>query len=202
MDKLWILLLLTIALSGPAVGQVPEFRVNGIEIKGLNDSQTRKMNRAARIFETVLNDADFKKELETKTFKSDRGDDLVPNPTGRQVSEKIYAAGERYKPEPNNAADIYWYAKKKSFWKRIRGKCNTIGYGYPGEKKIYTFTCLIDEEDSMAELVGHIAHEWSHKVGFVHQAKYHPEIYSTVPYVFGHLVAKNAEKWITDDLVR
>ena len=53
------------------------------------------MKRAADIFEKVLNDAGFQKELEAKTFKSDRIDDLVVEPTGRQVIEKIYAEADR-----------------------------------------------------------------------------------------------------------
>ena len=198
-----LLLLLLIALPVLAVGQqFPVFRVNAIEIKGRNVSQTEKMKRAASIFENVLNDAEFQKELETESFKSDRDDDLIPNPTAGRVIEKIYEAGERYKPEPNNAADIYWFAKKTGFWERVTDRCNTIGFGYPGVKEIYTYTCLLDEKDSMAKLVGHIAHEWSHKLGFVHQAKDHSDIYRTVPYVFGDLVAKHAVKWITPDNAR
>lgn len=191
------ILLSIIAFPILAMGQqVPAFRVNAIEIKGLSASRTEKMKRATQIFEKVLNDPEFRKELGTRTFRSDRKDDLVPNPTYRRVIEKIYAGAERYKPEPNNAADIYWYAEKKNFWKRLTGKCNTIGYGYPGEKRIYTYTCLIDEDDSMAEIVGNLAHEWSHKLGFVHKEEYHSERHLTVPYVFGDLVEEFASRWI------
>lgn len=193
-----LVLLLTAIFPVLALGQqFPAFKVNAVEIEGLNDSRTEKMKRAADIFEKVLNDPEFHKELKAKTFKSDRRDDLVPNPTAVEVVEKIYAAAERYKPEPDNAADIFWYAKKKSFWKRLTGKCDTIGFGYPGEKRIYTYTCLIDEEDSLAEMAGNLAHEWSHKLGFVHRTEYHSEIYETVPYVFGDLVEEYAAKWIT-----
>jgi hypothetical protein len=200
MKKLSTLLLLTMALPVLAVGQqFPAFRVSTIEIKGRTVSQTKKMKHAAILFERVLNDTAFQKEFETETFKSDRYDDLVQNPTAKQVIERIYAAGELYETEPNNVADIYWYAKNAGFWKRLTDKCTTIGFGYPGEKEIYTYTCLLNEKDSMALLVGHIAHEWSHKLGFVHQWKDHDEIYRTVPYVFGRLVAKHAAKWITSD---
>lgn len=176
--------------------QFPVFKVNAIEIKGKTDTQTRKMKRAARIFEMVLNDAEFQKEFETETFKSDRDDDLVRNPTAAQVIQKIYAAGEHYRPTPNHTADIYWFAEKPSFWNRLTSRCDVNGYGYAGENEIYTYTCLLDEKDSMAELVGHIAHEWSHKLGFVHQPKDHSERHLTVPYVFGYLVSKHAVKWI------
>jgi len=197
MNRLLILLLLTIALPVLAAGQqFPAFRVSTTEIKGLTVSQTAKMKRAAILFENVLNDTEFQKELETETFKSDRNDDLIQDPTARQVIKRIYAAGELYKPEPNNVADIYWYSKNEGFWKRLTDKCTTIGFGYPGEKEIYTYTCLLKEKDSMAKLVGHIAHEWSHKLGFVHQWDDHAGIYRTVPYVFGDLVAKHAAKWI------
>jgi len=202
MNRLSILLL-TIALPAAALGQhLPVFRVNAIEIRGKTASQTEKMKLAARIFEKVLNDPEFQKELATKTFKSDREDDLVPNPTATQVIEKIYEGSERYKPEHNHAADIYWYAEKKSFWKRLTGNCDTIGYGYPGERKIFTYTCLIDEEGSMAELVGNLAHEWSHKLGFRHRADDHSEKYETVPYVFGDLVEEHAAKWIRAGLAQ
>lgn len=197
------MLLLMAAFPVLAMGQqLPEFRVNAVEIRGLNASRTEKMKRAALIFEKVLNDPGFQKELETKTFRSDRKDDLVQNPTARQVIEKIYAAGELYKPEPNNTADIYWYAEKKNFWKRLTRECDSIGYGYPGEKGIFTYTCLIDEEGSMAEVVGNLAHEWSHKLGFVHLAKDHSERHLTVPYVFGDLVEEHAERLIAAGIAR
>ncbi|MDH3530444.1 MAG: hypothetical protein OEQ28_12845 [Acidobacteriota bacterium] len=199
MKKLSILML-TVALPVLAAGQqFPEFRVNVIEIKGRSYSQTEKMKRAVTIFENVLNDAAFQKELTTKTFKSDRDDDLVPDPTASRVIEKIYAGRELYNPEPNNAADIYWYAEKTGLWKRMTDRCNTIGYGYPGEKEIYTYTCLLKEKDSLAKLAGHIAHEWSHKLGFVHRAEDHAERHLTVPYVFGDLVFKHAARWTGAD---
>jgi len=198
-----LILPLTIAFSVLTMGQhLPAFRVNAIEIKGKTAFQTEKMKRAAYIFEKVLNDPEFHKELGTKTFKSDREDDLVPDPTAGLVIEKIYAAAELYKPEPNNTADIYWYAEKKSFWKRLTGKCETIGYGYPGEKKIFTYTCLIEEEGSLAELAGNLAHEWSHKLGFKHRAEDHSEKYDTVPYVFGDLVEEHAARLIAAETVR
>ena len=194
------LVLLTVALPALAVGQqFPIFKVNTIKIKGRSASQTAKMKRAADIFEDILNDAEFQKEFQTKSFKSDRQGDLVQNPTAGPVIEKVYAAGESYKREPNNTADIYWYAKKPSFWKRLRNNCDTFGYGYPGEQEIYTYTCFLKERGSMARLVGHIAHEWSHKLGFIHRPKYHSEIHLTVPYVFGDLVAKHAAKRIASE---
>ncbi len=201
--KIVSILLLAIAFPAVVMAQhLPAFKVNAIEIKGITVYQTEKMKRAARIFESVLNDPEFQRDFETRKFKSDRDDDLVQDPTAGQVIEKIYAAGELYKPEPDNTADIYWYAEKKSFWKRLARNCDTIGYGYPGEKKIFTYTCLIDEEGSLAEMVGNLAHEWSHKLGFVHRSEDHSERDLTVPYVFGYLVGDYAAKLITADLAR
>lgn len=176
--------------------QFPNFKVNAVELRGITNAQTAKMRRAARIFENVMNDPEFQSELQTKTFKSDDGDDLITDPTATPVIEKIYAAAELYKPEPNNTADIYWIAKKTSFWRKMTDKCETIGFGYQGQKNIYTYTCLLDEEDSMAKLVGHIAHEWSHKLGFTHRDDDDSGIDLTVPYVFGDLVAKHAVRWL------
>ncbi len=158
MKKL-LIMLMTLGFPLLAAGQqLPRFRVNAIEIKGISFAQTEKMKRAARIFENVMNDPDFQNELRSKTFKSDDDDDLLTDPSAAQVIEKIYAASELYRPEPNNTADIYWFAKKTSFWMKLTDKCNMIGYGYQGAKNIYTYTCLLDESDSMAKLVGHIAH--------------------------------------------
>jgi len=179
--------------------QFPVFSVNLIEIEGKTAAQTEKMKRAAKIFERVMNDPEFQGELRSQTFKSDDDDDLITDPTAEQVIEKIYAAAELYKPEPNNTADIYWYAKKTGFWRKITDKCDTIGYGFQGQKSIYTYTCLLDEKDSMAKLVGHIAHEWSHKLGFTHRDDDDSGIDLTVPYVFGDLVARHAARWINPD---
>lgn len=196
MKKLLILLLIFAFPILVAGQQIPAFKVNAVELRGITSAQTEKMKRAARIFENVMNDPEFQGELRTRTFKSDDDDDLIKDPSAEQVIEKLYAGSELYKPEPNNSADIYWFAKKTSFWRKITDKCDTIGYGYQGHKNIYTYTCLLDEKDSMAKLVGHIAHEWSHKLGFTHRDDDDSHIDLTVPYVFGDLVAKHAVKWL------
>lgn len=184
--------------------QFPPFKVKAIEVKGLTIIQTEKMKRATVIFEKVMNDMEFQEELKIKTFKSDRPDDLIQNPTSEQVIEKIYGASEPYyQPETNHTADIYWYEVKQSWWQRnvSNRNCKTIGYSYLQrngyEQKIFSYDCFLgNKKTEFSKIVGHIAHEWSHKLGFQHQTDPHPERPLTVPYTFGDLVAKYAEKYI------
>lgn len=171
MYKLTSLIALTFSYPLLIFGQqLPAFKVNGIEVVGKTKARTEKMKKALVIFEKVMKDVDFQKELRAKIFKSDTDDDEFKNFTTEQIIQKIYAGGEEYKVDTDNTADIYWYADKKGWWQRqLDSKCSKIGYGYPSEKEIYTYTCLLDDDDLMGKLVGHIAHEWSHKIGFVHK---------------------------------
>jgi hypothetical protein len=172
------------------------FQVDAKQIKGKTAAQEGKMRRALMAFEKVMNDELFQKELLDLKFYSDTPDDPNRNLTDEQVVKKIYAAQEHYTSEENNKADIYWLSKKRSRWVTLFTGCSVLGFGDEENKEVYTYSCFLDGKDTeLTDIVGHIAHEWTHKLGFVHQYDDHPRRNETVSYAFGILVSKHAEKY-------
>lgn len=174
--------------------QLPKFQVGATELNAKTTAQEEKMRRALAIFEKVMNDERFQKELLALKFHSDMPDDPYRNLSTRQAVEKIYEAKEHYTPAADNKADIYWVIEKRSRLTRLFKGCS-VGYGYPEGKEFYTYSCFLDDGDGdLSDIAGHVAHEWSHKLGFVHDPDEHDRRDETVPYAFGYLVREHAER--------
>ncbi len=190
-----ILVLVLITLPTFAFGQqLPIFQVYTSKVEGLKPEWETKMKLTLSIFEKVMNDKDFQKELGELKFHSDVDTDPNKNLTTKQIIEKIYAAEEFYNSESDNKADIYWIIEKKG--KPWFSKHPAIGYGNETEREIYTYSWFLKSGD-LTEIVGHISHEWTHKIGFVHQFNPHDRRPETVPYAFGSLVEKHAQKYVS-----
>lgn len=188
------LLLMLIAFPVCTLGQqLSQFHVQAAKIDGLKPAQEEKMKLALLVFEKVMNDKDFQKELADLKFYSDTDDDPNKTLNASQMVEKIYAAKEFYNSQADYKADVYWLIKKKR--KPLFSKYPAIGYGNETEKEIYTYSWYL-EKAVLAEIVGHIAHEWTHKLGFVHQFEPHKRRDETLPYAFGYLVEKHSTKYI------
>lgn len=200
--KLTTLLLCIFVLPVFAVGQgLPRFEVKAKRVEGKTAAQVEKMKRALIIFEQVMNDECFQNELLGSRFYSDRDNDPYKSWSTQQVVKKIYEAAEEHdNSAPNYIADINWIVKGRGFFARTiyDRDCSTIGkFDYEKENAIVTYTCFFDDEDKEFSLiVGHVAHEWTHALGFVHEFDYHPRRDETVPYTFGYIVSKYAEKYI------
>lgn len=196
--KFIIVLLCLVSFPDFTAGQrLPKFQVNAKQISGKTAAQEEKMKRALTAFEQIMNDENFQKELLARTFHSDRDDDPNRTLTTPQVVEKIYAAKEHYTVDADNKADIYWIIKKRGALAKLFKGCSVLGFGDEEDKEVYTYSCFLDGEDTeFGEIVGHIAHEWTHKLDFVHQFDNHSRRNETVSYAFGNLVTKYAEKYI------
>jgi hypothetical protein len=185
---------LTFAVA--AFGQsLPEFKVNALKLDGRNKARESKMRQALTIFEKVMNDTAFQSELQTLVFQFDVEDDPHRNLSNRQIVEKIYAAKEHYKTHENNTADIYWVAKKRNFFVSAFAGCSVLGYGDEDGDEIFTYPCFLDNND-LPEIAGHIAHEWTHKLGFAQDFDNHPKRDETVSYAFGYLIRKHLKKYL------
>ena len=172
----------------------PLFKVEGTQITGLTPEREAKMVRAMAIFEKVMNDKDFQVELMKFPFEFDVPNDPNRNLTSAEVTEKLYQGQEHYKSGKDNTANLHWVIKRKA--RPIFSRHPAIGFGNPGEKEIFTYTWFFDQSNNLADLIGHIAHEWSHKVGFDHLFKPHSGRENTVPYAFGELVRRFALRHI------
>ncbi len=179
--------------------ELPEFHVN-LEIRNLPNGKYSMyfddMEKAAKTFESVMNDKEFQKELLELNFHFDTENDPNKVLSTAQIVSKIYDAKEENGDSGTiSTADIYWILKKakpRAKWKGING------YRNKGSKFINTYSYYFRNSlssNNKHDIVGHLAHEWSHTLGFLHKNKPHDNRSKTVPYAFGNLVKKHAKKY-------
>lgn len=179
------LMLVLISLSG--VCQVaPLFKVSGDSINGLTAAREVKMRETLLLFAKAMNDTSLQNQIGMFPYSYDVPDDPMRKLSPKQVEEKLFQAEENYHPGKDNVANIFWVIVMK---KKPLKPHAAVGYGKPGDKIIYTYSWFFDNA-SESEIAGHIAHEWSHKVGFDHRYKPHPGRENTVPYAFGTLIQR------------
>ena len=174
--------------------QLPHFKAEATRIEGLTPSREDKMRQSIVVFEKVMNDIDFQTKLLQFPFQFDVPDDPNRNLTPEQVVIKIYDAQEHFKPDKDNTANLHWIIRKKK--RPLFSRRPAIGFGSPGGVEFFTYTWFFDQTNNLPDIAGHIAHEWSHKIGFDHLFNYHPGRENTVPYAFGNLVEKYARNHV------
>lgn len=189
--KVLLLLLLPIlpAAARLSAQPVPVFRVQADTLRAFTSDQKAKMKQALDLFEHVMNDTAFQRELAGLTFhyEPDDPDSLL---TTAQAITRLYAAHEEYTAGPDGVASIRWRIKRP-----VNPFSSSVGYGQPGQPWIYTYTSFINRE-SVTDIAGHLAHEWSHKLGFEHSHDYDELRDESLPYLFGELVSKHALRLI------
>jgi hypothetical protein len=176
------------SVSGQVAAQLPDhFTSEGTELVGCTEARVVRMREALVIFESIMNDSVFRKDLLSQTFVYDVPNDPNGDLTSRQAVERLFRGRENYKSDDDNTANIHWtvYTARKE---RPPGEWAVIGYTTPQEAMIYTYAWFFDGEENLVDLVGHIAHEWSHKVGFDHCCQPHTGGERTLPYLSGDLV--------------
>lgn len=170
---------------------VAQFAVRADSLSGHTPDRTTRMKQALAIWQQVMRDTSFQRELRTTNFAFDVAGDQNRFLSSAEIADKIYQGREFYHDSIDFTANLHWIIemKKKPFLSRHPA----IGYGEAGDVEIFTYSWYFDRA-SLAEIAGHIAHEWSHKIGFQHLYVRHKNRDKTVPYTFGNLVQKYAER--------
>jgi len=170
--------------------ELPQFNVRAVRLRATDSRDENRMRQALQIFEKVMNDTAFQRKLLDTTFVFDLPDDPMRTLSPKQICDTLFSGKEWYDTDTDHTADIFWECTKR----RIRPPfTSTIGYGNPNDSTINTYIFFVRNR-KMQDIVGNLAHEWSHKIGFDHRPDNHPERERTVPYLFGNLVEKFAKK--------
>lgn len=178
-----------------AAQQLPRFYVRIVGLTAVDSDEEATMRRAIRIFEKVMNDTTFQRRLMDTSFVFDLPNDPMRNLSSKQIVDTLFSGREWYSNVSDNTADIIWICNQR---KKRPLFSNTIGYGNENDSLINTYRWVM-RTYKVENIVGNLAHEWSHKVGFDHQDDSHPERSKTVPYLFGNLVVIFAKKHLNDN---
>jgi hypothetical protein len=167
------------------------FTVNLSSSSGFSPDQQETLFSALKKFETVMNSDELKNRI--LNFSNPLGNYFEDNLglSNQQVFEKIFAGEEVYKIGTDYTADLFLILVPKR--KPPFSRNPAIGYGRPKQKEIYTYSWWFNDIADY-EYAGHIAHEWSHKIGFDHSFSPTPTRDFSVPYAFGNIVEELAKK--------
>lgn len=167
------------------------FKVCLASSSGFNPEQRITLQNALVKFEIVMNSDELRALI--LNFSCQLGKRFEDNLglTNQQVFEKLYAGEEVYKTGVDYTADLHLVLAQKR--KPFLRKNPAIGFGRPGQKEICTYSWWFNGIEDY-EYTGHIAHEWSHKVGFNHSFRATSTRDFSVPYAFGNIVEELAKK--------
>jgi hypothetical protein len=164
------------------------FKVKIVSIQGYLPSQIEFVETALEKFEKAMNSEELKRRV--INYSCSLGNVFEDNEgfSNQAIFDILYASAEVYKTEIDNTADLYLeLVKKKKPWPSFLFPNPAIGRSNPSEKEIYTYSWWFTKAQDW-EYAGHIAHEWSHKLGFEHAHQPTPTRQYSVPYAFQHIV--------------
>lgn len=141
--------------------------------------QEEKVYKALDIIKAVIASHEFQKRVYHFTYNGKRA--FVDNLgyTNEEIYKILLEASEKLNPGIDHKMDLdleLYYSYK-----------NTVGYTYPNVMRIWMNTKFFNVY-TPSEVAGNVFHEWTHKLGFVHDAQYSVSRDASVPYALGYLI--------------
>ncbi|MEO6524940.1 MAG: hypothetical protein ABIN91_24855 [Mucilaginibacter sp.] len=162
-------------------------KVNIDATKGFNTDELKRIEEAQQLLIKVVNHDKFKERVLRFTTdglyrfhyrKSFLGNWIDKPYSNRQVYEII----TRSSVSDDTAEQIDMKVAV------LPGKdIDALGYTSPGGDLIYTYRNWVNNL-SMAQYVGHLAHEWCHQLGFDHESKRTERNEHSVPFGIGKII--------------
>ncbi len=160
-------------------------RVSLGRVTGYTAAEQRKLQDAARVLGEVLNSRQFRDAVLSATFAGRPGfADEARSP--QEVYAAVRAAHESFEAAPDGEVDLNLHLKNFSVFHR-----SVVGYTTAGSDTITTNRRFFSSY-TPAEVAGHLAHEWLHKLGFEHDHAATADRPHSVPYALGELVERLA----------
>lgn len=182
--------------ANPAPSPVDTFepsapmRVSLGKVTGYAPTERAKLDQAMKLFENVLNSREFRSAVLGATFDGKPGfasDTRSPS----EVYAAIREGKENYAPVADGEVDLNVNLESFSWFQR-----KVVGYTTPSSDTITTNRRFFSGFEA-AEVAGHLAHEWLHKIGFDHDFNATARRPQSVPYELGELVERLAKGPLT-----
>ena len=148
--------------------------------------QEEKVFKAVRLLKKIITSDEFKTRIINFNYKGNKN--FVDNKgiSNLEVYKKILEGAEQIgNTSPNNLMDVELELYHQS--------TTTIGYTYPDTSRIWINKKYFTRY-SPAKVADNLMHEWMHKLGFTHEAKWSKDRDNSVPYAIGYLVEELAQK--------
>jgi hypothetical protein len=190
--------------SAVAVDIRARFQVKIDKSVGFSPKQKAKLDEAVVLWTAVWNSEKFRIAVHSfsyeKTYRVRKGlfwrkytaygkNFLESKGLGNMaLYEKLLAGSERLSPGDDGIATISVTLDKSA----AKG---VIGYTYPSTRTQWIYSSFF-ERATPPVIAGNLAHEYCHKLGFSHSAKFTPTREFTVPYACGYITRDLAkEMW-------
>lgn len=165
-------------------------RVSLGRVTGYSQAEQRKLHEAAGLMEKVLNSVEFRDAVLGASHRGRPGfADDARSP--QEIYAAVRAAHESFEAAPDGEVDLNLHLKNFSVFHR-----NVVGYTTAGSDTITTNRRFFSGY-APAEVAGHLAHEWLHKLGFEHDHASTADRPHSVPYALGDLVERLAQGPLT-----
>lgn len=164
--------------------------VKGMQFINFSDYGEQKMRRAFDVLEQAVNSEEFKNRvINFKNSNGERSFASNKNLTNEEIYE-IFMEG-REVLQPDTVGEMNFYLRLYTrWWSKV------IGYTSP-DTNIISINNRFFRTFSPNQVAGNLAHEWVHKLGFVHRsAKEH----DSVPYAIGYIVEEIAREILNGEL--
>lgn len=156
-----------------------------VNLRDFVSTQEDKMFSALARLEIVLNSEEFKarvlghKYQNSKTFVDNKG------MSNEEIYDEIMKGAETLSRSVDNELDIdiTLYFSNNS----------VVGYTYPSSNRIWVNNKFFAQY-SFGKVAGNVAHEWTHKLGFGHDASRTASRAYSVPYAVGDIVSELVDK--------
>jgi hypothetical protein len=165
-------------------------RVSVGKVNGYSASERVKLEAGMKLLTDVLNSKEFRDGVLSATFQGKPGfasDTRSPQEIYRAIRE----AKESYTDAADGEVDINLSLENLSWFQR-----NVVGYTTESSDTLTTNRRFFSGFEP-AEVAGHVAHEWLHKLGFEHDFKATARRPDSVPYELGELIERLAKGPLT-----
>lgn len=153
-------------------------------VSGYTQTEKQKLGEATDLMAKVLNSREFRHAVLSSKFT---GEARSP----REIYESIRAAKENFTDAADGEVDLNLKLENFSWFQR-----KVVGYTTPSSDTITTNRRFFGSYEP-AEVAGHLAHEWLHKLGFEHDHAATRDRPFSVPYAVGDLVERLAKGRLT-----
>lgn len=159
-------------------------RVSLGKVSGYTQTEQKKLGAATDLMAKVLNSREFRDAVMGSKYTSD-------SRSSREIYEAIRGAKENFTDAADGEVDLNLNLENFSWFQR-----KVVGYTTPSSDTITTNRRFFGSYEP-AEVAGHLAHEWLHKLGFEHDHAATRDRPKSVPYAVGELVERLAKGTLT-----
>ena len=152
-----------------------------IQTINYNNEQKEKVIEASNYIKIIFNSAEYRQEVLGFSYDGKKQFVGSNGMTNEEIYEHLRGGAEALNPLINYQMDItlkMYYSMK-----------STVGYTYPSDTKIYT-NSKFHNNYTACQVASNAVHEWTHKMGFSHAAKWDKSRDYSVPYGHNSIVEK------------